>query len=203
MGGRIDTVLVLLDIRCLLPRWVGQESAQRRMRDAWEAYLGRLAAHERTHGGLAKQAAQALEQALRDLPAERRCEAVGRAANLIAEAATALNTSDGNDDIYITYDITVPAGGSVAIVNFIIFLGGLRHGCGEGRNLCGITAGAAGQGSGWSPSFRSSEPCLFCPPARPPGFGPPGPGGDRRTTGSRPSRPPVHLLRPRCPASGS
>lgn len=39
------------------------------------------------------------------------------------QSATALSTSDGNDDIAVAFNITVPNGGSVTIVNFIIMTG--------------------------------------------------------------------------------
>lgn len=44
----------------------------------------------------------------------------GLASSVTYTSATALATYDGNDNIYVTYDITVPASGSVALVNFIV-----------------------------------------------------------------------------------
>ena len=47
----------------------------------------------------------------------------GNATSVPFTSASALDTDDGNDSIYATYNITVPAGGKVAIVNFIIMDG--------------------------------------------------------------------------------
>lgn len=47
------------------------------------------------------------------------------AADVVAfQSASALSTYDGNDDIDVEFNITVPTGGSVTIVNFVIFVGG-------------------------------------------------------------------------------
>lgn len=84
---RIGTVLVLLDIRYLMPRWDGHTSAPRTLRDAWDAYVEKLAAHERTHGDLARRTAEDLELALLNLPGKRYCEEVGKDANDLAKNA--------------------------------------------------------------------------------------------------------------------
>ena len=47
----------------------------------------------------------------------------GNATTVTFTSASALLTHDGSDNIYTTYDITVPAGGKVAIVNFLIMSG--------------------------------------------------------------------------------
>ena len=84
---RIGSVLVLLEIRYLLPKWEGHASAPRTSQEAWDSYIEKLAAHERTHGDLARRAAADLEVALQNLPGKRYCEEVGKAANDLASNA--------------------------------------------------------------------------------------------------------------------
>lgn len=78
---RIGSVLVIVDIRYLLPRWVDEESAPRALRERWNSYVEKLTAHERTHRDLAQQAARHLEAELMSMPARRFCDDVGKAAN--------------------------------------------------------------------------------------------------------------------------
>ena len=47
----------------------------------------------------------------------------GNAASVTLLRLPHSNSRNGNDDVYSTYDITVPAGGKVAIVNFLLMSG--------------------------------------------------------------------------------
>jgi hypothetical protein len=49
--------------------------------------------------------------------------AFGSASTVDFGSASSLSSADGKDVVTVTYDITVPAGGRVAIVNFILMNG--------------------------------------------------------------------------------
>ena len=96
---RIGSVLVLLDIRYLMPSWDGHRSAPRSLQEAWDGYLERLAAHEHTHGDLARKAAQDLEVTLLGLPGRRYCDEGGKVANELAnEKVRELQRQDAEYD---------------------------------------------------------------------------------------------------------
>lgn len=96
---RIGSALVTVDVTYRLPEWTGSDHAPRDLRERWEAFLDRLAAHERTHGRHARDAGEELERALLATPAARFCEDVGRSANERAnEVVRALQRTDDDYD---------------------------------------------------------------------------------------------------------
>ena len=56
---------VVLNLTYSYPRWANQRGASPRVRQAWKRFLGRVQAHERRHGAIAKRYAARVDQELR------------------------------------------------------------------------------------------------------------------------------------------
>ena len=85
--GRCATgpVKVELEIVYTIPRWEPPASAEEELVERWEEYMTALVAHEQGHAEIAKQAAQAVQQAVQDLPDYPTCHALEYEADALGE----------------------------------------------------------------------------------------------------------------------
>jgi len=79
-------VTVELEINYTLPNWRPPASAPEELVERWDAYMVALQTHEDGHAEIAAQAAQAVQETMRALPAYPTCQALEREADALGES---------------------------------------------------------------------------------------------------------------------
>jgi predicted secreted Zn-dependent protease len=63
----VEDVKVTLSIEYLYPKWSTVQQAKPKVRKAWDSFYAELVKHERTHGAIARKAAERMEKELKNL----------------------------------------------------------------------------------------------------------------------------------------
>lgn len=78
---RITRVETTVEITYTLPRWVGRSVGSSELQDQWDRFITALRLHEEGHGGIAKDCAARIEDAIATMGTRQSCKELEAAAN--------------------------------------------------------------------------------------------------------------------------